>query len=131
MEPHLPTQRGNVSHENFNVVNAMLFITETGCKWRALPKRFGYTIDTRMNGWAKAGALDRLFAELQRAQLIRVRFEAMSLDSTIVKNHPDGTSARKEWTLTLRQFGHIEEQATLFMSRPQTRECAQNCHRVF
>ena len=39
--PHLPTQRGNVSHENLNVINAILFVAENGCKWRALPKRFG------------------------------------------------------------------------------------------
>ena len=60
-------------------------------------KRFGnwHTIYTRMNRWAKAGVLDRLFAELQRAQLIRIKIEAVSL-GTIVKVHPDGTSALKK-----------------------------------
>ena len=63
-----------------------------------LPKRFGnwHTIYTRMNRWAKAGVLDRLFAELQREQLIRSKIEAVSLDSTIVKVHPDGTGALKK-----------------------------------
>src|ERR1700678_661621 len=95
---HLPTQRGNVSHENLNVINAILFVAENGCKWRGLPKRFGnwHTIYTRMNRWAKAGVLDRLFAELQRAQLIRIKIEAVSLDSTIIKVHPDGTGALKK-----------------------------------
>ena len=95
---HLPTQRGNVSHQNLNVINAILFVAENGCKWRALPKRFGnwHTIYTRMNRWAKAGVLDRLFAELQREQLIRIKIEAVSLDSTIVKVHPDGTGALKK-----------------------------------
>src|SRR5215813_7282877 len=90
IEPHLPIQRGNVSHENLNVINAILFIAENGCKWRALPKRFGnwHTIYTRMNRWAKAGVLDRLFAELQRDQLIRIKIETVSLDSTIIKVHP-------------------------------------------
>jgi hypothetical protein len=62
-----------------------------------LPKRFGnwHTIYTRMNRWAKAGVLDRLFAELQREQLIRIKIEAVSLDSTIGKVHPDGTGAQK------------------------------------
>ncbi len=98
IEPYLPTQRGNVSHENLNVINAILFIAENGCKWRALPKRFGnwHTIYTRMNRWAKAGVLDRLFAELQREQLIRIKIEAVSLDSTIIKVHPDGTGALKK-----------------------------------
>jgi transposase len=79
--PHLPIQRGNVSHQNLNVINAILFVAENGCKWRALPKRFGnwHTIYTRMHRWAQAGVLDRLFAELQREQLIRIRIEAVSL----------------------------------------------------
>jgi transposase len=96
--PHLPRQRGNVSHENLNVINAILFVAENGCKWRALPKRFGnwHTIYTRMNRWAKAGVLDQLFEKLQQEQLIRVRIEAVSLDSTIVKVHPDGTGALKK-----------------------------------
>jgi hypothetical protein len=37
-----------------------------------------------------------LFEELQHQQLIRVRIEAVSLDSTIVKVHPDGTGALKK-----------------------------------
>jgi transposase len=75
-----------------------LYVAENGCKWRALPKRFGnwHTIYTRMNRWAKAGVLDRLFEELQHQQLIRVKIEAVSLDSTIVKVHPDGTGALKK-----------------------------------
>lgn len=96
--PHLPRQHGNVSHENINVINAILFVAENGCKWRALPKRFGnwHTIYTRMNRWAKGGVLDRVFAQLQRQQLIRIKIEAVSLDSTIVKVHPDGTGALKK-----------------------------------
>ena len=95
IEPFLPVQRGNVSLSNLQVVNAILYVAENGCKWRALPKRFGnwHTIYTRMNRWAKAGVLDRLFEELQHQQLIRVKIEAVSLDSTIVKVHPDGTGA--------------------------------------
>jgi transposase len=79
-------------------LNAILYVAENGCKWRALPKRFGnwHTIYTRMNRWAKAGVLDRLFEELQHQQLIRVKIEAVSLDSTIVKVHPDGTGAQKK-----------------------------------
>ncbi len=39
--------------------------------------------------------LDQVFEQLQRAQIIRIRIEAVSLDSTIVKVHPDGTGALK------------------------------------
>jgi transposase len=98
IEAFLPVQRGNVSLTNLQVVNAILYVAENGCKWRSLPKRFGnwHTIYTRMNRWAKAGVLDRLFEELQHQQLVRIKIEAVSLDSTIVKVHPDGTGALKK-----------------------------------
>jgi transposase len=103
IEPFLPVQRGNVSLSNLQVVNAILYVAENGCKWRALPKRFGnwHTIYTRMNRWAKAGVLDRLFEELQHQQLVRIRIEAVSLDSTSIKVHPDGTGALKKTARSL------------------------------
>ena len=98
IEHCLPVQRGNVSLSNLQVVNAILYVAEQGCKWRGLPKRFGnwHTIYTRMNRWTKAGVLDRMFEELQRAQIVRIRIEAVSLDSTSIKVHPDGTGALKK-----------------------------------
>jgi len=94
----LPVQRGNVSLTNLQVLNAILYVAEQGCKWRGLPKRFGrwHTIYMRMNRWAKSGVLDRVFEQLQLAQIVRIRIEAFSLDSTSVKVHPDGTGALKE-----------------------------------
>jgi transposase len=98
IEHCLPLQRGNVSLSNLSVLNAILYVAEHGCKWRGLPKRFGnwHTIYTRMNRWSKSGVLDRVFEELQQAQVVRIRIEAVSLDSTIVKVHPDGTGALKK-----------------------------------
>jgi hypothetical protein len=49
-----------------------------------------------MNRWTKAGVLDRMFEELQRAQVVRIRIEAVSLDSTSIKVHPEGTGALKK-----------------------------------
>jgi transposase len=94
----LPVQRGNVSLTNLQVLNAILYVAEQGCKWRGLPKRFGrwHTIYMRMNRWAKNGVLDRVFARLQLEQIVRIKIEAFSLDSTSVKVHPDGTGALKK-----------------------------------
>ncbi len=98
IEACLPRQRGNVSLSNLQVLNAILYVAEHGCKWRGLPERFGnwHTIYTRMNRWSKAGVMDRLFAKLQEEQIVRLKIEAVSLDSTIVKVHPDGTGALKK-----------------------------------
>ena len=63
--PLLPVQRVSIS--NLQVLNALLYVAEHGCKWRGLPPRFGrwHTIYTRMNRWAKNGVLDRVFEHLQ------------------------------------------------------------------
>ncbi len=95
---YLPVQRGNVRISNLTVINAILFVAENGCKWRALPPRFGnwHTVYTRMRRWADAGVLDRLFDALQEHHMIRVSVECLGLDSTSVKVHPDGTGAPKK-----------------------------------
>ena len=98
IEPSLPRQRGNVSLTNLQVLNALLYVAEQGCKWRGLPKRFGnwHTIYTRMNRWSKNGVLERVFERLQREQIVRLKIESVQLDSTIGKVHPDGTGPQKK-----------------------------------
>ncbi|MCU1222111.1 MAG: putative transposase, family [Edaphobacter sp.] len=102
----LPVQRGNVSLSNLQFLNAVLYVAEHGCKWRGLPKRFGnwHTIYTRMNRWSKSGVMDRIFEKLQLEQIVCIRIEAFSLDSTSVKVHPDGTGALKKRTPVHRQI---------------------------
>ncbi len=94
----LPVPRGNVRLTNRQVLNAILYVAEHGCKWRGLPAQFGkwHTVYTRLNRWAKSGVLARVFEYLQREQIVRVTLEAVSLDSTSVKVHPDGTGAVKK-----------------------------------
>ena len=94
----LPVQRGNVRLTNLQILNAILYVAEQGCKWRGLPARFGnwHTIYVRMNRWSKNGVLDRVFEKLQQEQIVRIKLEALSLDSTSVKVHPDGTGALKK-----------------------------------
>ena len=98
IESSLPRQRGNVKVTHLQFLNALLFVAEQGCKWRGLPKRFGpwHTIYTRMNRWSKSGVLDHVFERLQREQIVRIKIEAVKMDSTIVKVHPDGTGALKK-----------------------------------
>ena len=93
-----PRQRGNVTQDNLQIINAILYVAEHGCKWRGLPKEFGnwHSIYTRMSRWSKNGVLDRIFERLQRERLISIKIEAVSLDSTIVEVHSDGTGALKK-----------------------------------
>lgn len=101
IQPYLSVQRGNVRVSNLTVINAILFVAENSCKWRALPPRFGkwHTVYTRMRRWADAGVLDRLFDALQEHHMIRVSIDCLGLDSTSIKVHPDGTGAPKKTDL--------------------------------
>ena len=101
IESELPRQRGNVRVTNLQFLNALLYVAEQGCKWRGLPKRFGpwHTVYTRMNRWSKNGVLDQVFERLQKEQIVRIKIEAVKMDSTIVKVHPDGTGAFKKTVL--------------------------------
>jgi transposase len=93
-----PKHRGTLKYGNLQALNAILFIAENGAKWRRLPEKFGHwhTVYTRMRGWAKSGVLARVFEALQQEQIIRIKIESASLDSTSIKVHPDGTGALKK-----------------------------------
>jgi len=94
----LPVQRGNVKHGNLLFLNAVLYVAENGCKWRSLPKEFGNwnSIYKKANRWAKSGVLERVFVALQKEQIIQIKIEHVSLDSTSIKVHPDAHGALKK-----------------------------------
>ena len=121
--PCLPVQRGNVSISNLQVLNAVLYVAENGCKWRGLPEHFGnwHTIYTRMNRWSKSGVLDRVFEQLQRERIVRIKLEVVSMDSTTVKVHPDGTGALKK-TDRSRSADPVEDGPPRFIWLPRMLE---------
>jgi len=94
---HFPVQRGNVKTDNRDFINAILYIAENGCKWRALPPEFGkwQTIYKKFSRWAKSGVIQRIFAALQTEEIIAIHVEVLALDSTSCKVHPDGHGALK------------------------------------
>ena len=96
IRPFLPVQRGNVRIPNIAIINAVLYVLENGCKWRALPERFGkwYTVYARFRRWSRSGVLERLFAALQELRAPGGDAE-FCLDSASAEVHPDGTGARK------------------------------------
>ena len=127
-----PRQRGNVTIDNLTMLNAMLHILEHGCKWRGVPSRFGnwHSIYTRMSRWSKNDVLDLIFTRLQQEQMIRLKADVFSLDSTVIKVHPDGTAALKKngpqsvgkscggWTTKLHLIAAGAECAVIFSLSP-------------
>lgn len=66
-------------------------------EWRDVPQRFGnrHNLYAHMNRWSKSGVMVRVLEELQQSQVVRIKIEAVSPDSTSVKGHPDGTGGKK------------------------------------
>ena len=93
-----PVPRGNVKLSNLQVLNAILYLAEQGCKWRALPERFGHlhTVYMRWQRWNGQGVLTRVFAGLQELGRLPEHWEVLALDSASVKVHPDATGAPKK-----------------------------------
>jgi transposase len=96
--PHFPRQRGNVKIDNFTFISAILYMAENGCKWRALPDRFGNwnSVYKRFERWAENGVIQRIFAAMQAEGIIAVHVEILALDSTSCKAHPDAHGALKK-----------------------------------
>ncbi len=94
----LPVQRGNVRIDNLTFLNAIFYIAENGCKWRKLPEKFGpwHTIYMRMRRWADNEVWPRIVEALRSELAIVLQITALSLDSTSIKVHPDGTGALKK-----------------------------------
>ena len=80
-------------------MKAMLYALENGGKWRSLPKRdFGdwNAIYKRVNRWAKSGLLFLIFEYLYREKITSLDIDALCLDSTIIKVHPDACGVLKK-----------------------------------
>lgn len=98
IEPLLPIARGNVRVDNLTFLNAILYVAENGCKWRALPRRYGHwnTVYRRFRRWAENGVLSQVLEVLQKEELIGADFSVLSLDSTFVKSSPSAAGALKK-----------------------------------
>ena len=95
-------------------------MAENGCKRRALPAEYGNwnSVYKKTNRWAKAGVLERVFAALQKEQIIAVTVEVLALDSTSIKVHPDAHGAFKNEKTSHREVeGRLEHQTSCGIRR--------------
>lgn len=118
-----PKPRGTMVYSHLEALNAILYIAENGCKWRRLPERFGnwHSLYCRMRRWVGQGVLEKVFLALQQRQIIKIKLEAASLDSSSVKVHPDGTGALKK-TVRNPSGGAAEDSPPKFIWLPVMNE---------
>ena len=121
--PLLPKPRGSLSIPHRQALNALLYMAKEGCTWRGLPEQFGnwHTVYVRLNRWAKRGMVERLLSELQHDCLEGLTLDTLSLDSTIIKLHADGSGA-------LRKRGHSNRALTRWMDNEAPRPGRQRPH---
>jgi len=75
-------------------LNALLWMTRSGGRWRDLPERFGpyQTVKRCYYRWIEMGVLDKVLSTLiQEADL-----EWLMIDSTIVRAHSQAAGARRK-----------------------------------
>ena len=98
IEKYFPIQRGNVKIDNYVFINAILYIAENGCKWRALPEKYGKwnSVYQKFKRWCEKGVIQRIFNVLQQEKIISMKIKVLALDSTACKVHPDAHGALKK-----------------------------------
>ena len=93
----MPVARKPATISNYQFLCALLYIIENGCKWRALPKKYGnwHSVYMKFSRWSENGTVQKIFDEMQKIGLIKTDTDVLCIDSTIIKVHPDAAGARK------------------------------------
>ena len=76
-------------------LDALLWMTGEGARWRALPERFGQwnTVWRRFARWRDQGVFEAAFAAMAGAGLAQERMQM--LDSTVIRAHQHAAGARR------------------------------------
>lgn len=109
LAPHIPAARRGGRRRSVDmraVMEAVLYLLETGCQWRHLPKCFPprSTVWAYFDLWRHDGTLDRihaaLYERLRAAEGRDPRPSAAILDSRTAKSaEKGGTNPRKQATM--------------------------------
>ncbi len=76
-------------------LDALVYLADSGCKWRQLPDRFGAwdAVYNRFRRWLAAGVFERLFADLPPAAAGLSDVRRVFIDSTVIRAHGSAAGA--------------------------------------
>ncbi len=96
-------QVGRTARDNRLLVNGVLWVLRSGARWHDLPERYGKYkgVHTRFMRWARAGAWERIFADLVADK----KNLYLMIDSTIVRAHQQAATGRKKGVPNTRLWG--------------------------
>ncbi len=91
LEGLMPIAMEPAKISNYEFMCAMLYIIENGCKWRALPKKYGnwHTIYMRFSRWSKNGTISKILEVMKKQKLLNEENYILFIDSTSIKVSPD------------------------------------------
>ena len=74
----------------------MLYIIENGCKWRALPKKYGkwHTVYVKFNRWSKNSTFAKILSATKKQKLFNKENSVLLIDSTSIKVSLDANRSR-------------------------------------
>ena len=86
LEGLMPIARKPAKVSNYQFMCAMLYIIENGCKWRALPKKYGnwHTIYMRFSRWSKNGTISKILEAMKKQKLLNEENYILFIDSTSI-----------------------------------------------
>jgi transposase len=109
VEPHIPPARRGGRKRTVDiraVLQGVLYVLETGCQWRHLPKDFPprSTVWDYFDLWSYDGTLDRihdaLYVAMRETEAREASPTAAILDSRTVKSAEKGGANRRESAMT-------------------------------
>ena len=70
-----PRPRKPAKISNLDVLNAVLYLAESGSGWRNLPREYGdwHVIYVRVSRWTKKGILQAAFLRLQQLGIVQIQ----------------------------------------------------------
>jgi transposase len=97
IEPFVPggrKGRRGPRTNNRRFVEALIWMTRSGGRWRDLPERYGdyQTVKRRYYCWIEMGVLEKLFAALSE----QADLDWVSIDSTSIRAQPQAAGARRK-----------------------------------
>jgi transposase len=99
MEPLLPprAREGKPRADDRSIVNGILFVLITGCRWIDMPKRYGddSTANRRLRRWEREGVWKRIMDALVDEGYGRgvIEIEELSIDSSTIAARKGGSSS--------------------------------------
>ena len=91
LRPFLPPQPrvGRKRADDRRIINGILFVLTTGCRWRDVPRRYGAPVTAwrRLRRWSEEGVWDTIVEVLRDAayQQGSLSLDVVSVDSSLVE----------------------------------------------